>query len=71
MNYSLNQNTFAKKPKKEIEEELKQGEKKDGKNGNIVGQKRAYKYVEIEPIQGPINAPYKQFMEMRNDLNNN
>lgn len=33
-----------------------------------VGQKRTYKY--IEPVQGPINAPYKQFMEKRNDLNN-
>ena len=33
-----------------------------------MGQKRTYQY--IEPIQGPINAPYKQFMEKRNDLNN-
>lgn len=33
-----------------------------------VGQKRLYKY--IEPIQGPINAPYKQFIENRNEIIN-
>jgi len=33
-----------------------------------IGQKRKYEY--IAPIQGPINAPYKKFLEKRDDINN-
>ena len=54
-------------------EDLPDDEKLLGKiietdKSKIAGQKR--KYVFLQPVQGPINAPYKKFMEKRDDLNN-
>uniref|UniRef100_A0A7S3CK35 Uncharacterized protein n=1 Tax=Strombidium rassoulzadegani TaxID=1082188 RepID=A0A7S3CK35_9SPIT len=75
MNYSLSQSTFAKrreggqggKNEEEVKQNGEEGAKKEKAPG-MVGSKRNYEY--LEPVQGPINAPYKQFIEKRNDLNN-